>query len=407
MKPAKPKPPKVKRRYPLHAVFLIYCLVSLLVAVGAFNANNNLLFWLFGLSMGMLLVSGVISGTMMMALRIERLPIEQPVVGRPLRIRYTITNRSRWLPAIGLAISERVATSENRAHQQNAALAASPAGAVPHVPARTSIIVETLAMPTARGKLHLSGFEVLTTFPFGIIRKSLWHEAPASLIVHPAESRLPEGLLDNERGNSGAGPAATRPGRLGDEPVGVREYRPGDAPKLVSWRASARRPNGDILVRQNAEGSPRRVWVLLRLSRACTAYQTESALSAAASVIRAASHAGPGLRVGLSLRTDWEEGFGSGTSVGFDVQPRAGGASGVLLNDLSLLIVPGVAVNRGSTGVSGGPPLRGADEPRLSSTDIVVRITATGQVEPFAQMAPRHGGRPPSTAARVEKGAVR
>ncbi|MFT3685137.1 MAG: hypothetical protein QM783_09470 [Phycisphaerales bacterium] len=212
VKPKKPKPPKIKRRYPLHAVFLIYCLVSLLVAVGAFNANNNLLFWLFGLSMGMLLVSGLVSGTMMMSLRVERLPIEQPRVGQALRVRYRITNRSRWLPVIGLTISERVEASAAREGEQAAALAAPPAGAVAHVPAKSSAIIETVAMPTGRGRLRLTGYEVMTTFPFGIIRKSLWHESSASVIIHPADAPVPDSLIDPASGLLGSGAAATRAG---------------------------------------------------------------------------------------------------------------------------------------------------------------------------------------------------
>lgn len=371
MKPQTPKPTKVRRRYPLHAVFLIYCLVSLLVAVGAFNANNNLLFWLFGLSLGMLLVSGVISGSMMMSITVRREAIEQPRVGAPLRIRYTITNRSRFLPVIGLTITERVLPAAPGEHA--ATITAPPCGSVPHVPARSTIVVEALAMPTSRGRLRLAGFDVLTTFPFGIIRKSLWHEELVSTIVHPAAAVIPQGLFANTKGSTGSGPAATRPGRLGDEPVGVREYRPGDPPKLVSWRASARRPGGDLLVRQNAEGSPRRLWVLLRLSASSTPAQTEAALSAAASVIRAAtgtpgSH--HGLRVGLSLRADW---LGAdGRSAGFDVAPRLGGASVVILNDLALLDTPQAALT--DAAAVGG-------DPRLASSDIVVRVSPTGQIE--------------------------
>ncbi|MDP1663337.1 MAG: DUF58 domain-containing protein, partial [Phycisphaerales bacterium] len=249
MTPRRPPTAKARRRYPLHAVFLIYCLVSLLVAVGAFNANNNMLFWLFGLSMGMLLVSGVVSGTMMMSVTVHRDTIEQTCVGQPLRVRYTITNRSRWLPVIGLSISERVAVpphADPLPAEHPATLAFPPTGSIPHVPARTTIVVETLSMPTGRGRLRLAGFDVRTSFPFGIIRKSLWYPEPATAIVHPAASSIPEELFALSKGTTGSGPAATRPGRLGDEPVGLREYRPGDPPKLVSWRGSARRPGGDL-----------------------------------------------------------------------------------------------------------------------------------------------------------------
>lgn len=378
MKP-RSKPTKVRRRYPLHAVFLIYCLVSLLVAVGAFNANNNLLFWLFGLSLGMLLVSGLISGTMMMAISVRRLPIEQPRVGEPLRVRYAITNRSRFLPVIGLVINERVGAGDDQTNVRQAALHAPPTGSVPHVPARTTIVVETLALPTQRGRLSLAGYDVLTTFPFGIIRKSLAHDDPVSVIVQPAKATIPGGLFEHAKGNVGSGAAATRPGRLGDEPVGVREYRPGDASKLVSWRASARRPNGDLLVRQNAEGSPRRAWVMLRLSAGTPAAQTEAAISVAATLVRAAASCG--LHVGLSLRTDWTG--QDKRPFAFDLPPRSNQSSSIILNDLALLVVPARAE---STAMVAG-------EPRLSAADIVVRVTHDGTVQSQPLSAGRRGSR--------------
>ncbi|HZW09955.1 MAG TPA: DUF58 domain-containing protein, partial [Phycisphaerales bacterium] len=142
--------------------------------------------------------------------------------------------------------------------------------------------------------------------------------------------------------------------------------------KLVSWRASARRPGGDLLVRQNAEGSPRRLWVLLRLSAASTPAQTEAALSTASSIIRAAAAVGGtvrGLRVGLSIRTDWAG--ADGRAADFDILPRTGGASAVLLNDLALLVVPKTAV----------PGLAVSGDPRLAASDIVIRVSPVGRVD--------------------------
>ncbi len=78
-----------------------------------------------------------------------------------------------------------------------------------------------------------------------------------------------------------------------------------------------------------------------------------------------------GLRVGLSLRTDWLA--ANGRSAGFDIAPRLGGASLVILNDLGLLETPQAADAPGIGAVGG--------DPRLASSDIVVRVSSTGQIE--------------------------
>ena len=54
-------PPKVRRRYRLRFPAYIYMLVTVFIAVGAFNSQNNLLFWAFGLSLAAMVVSGILS----------------------------------------------------------------------------------------------------------------------------------------------------------------------------------------------------------------------------------------------------------------------------------------------------------------------------------------------------------
>ena len=53
------------RRYHLNLPIVIYSVLLTLLSMAALNSQNNLLFWLCGLTVAGLLLSGLISGVMM------------------------------------------------------------------------------------------------------------------------------------------------------------------------------------------------------------------------------------------------------------------------------------------------------------------------------------------------------
>jgi len=103
-----------------------------------------------------------------------------------------------------------------------------------------------------RGIHHWGTAELTTTAPFGLLRWSHRHEVIGSpLVVHPATGTSGR-LLDG-----GAGTAAERslpvPG-AGMEVLDLRPWRPGDARREVSARASARHGRPVVLQRERDAG---------------------------------------------------------------------------------------------------------------------------------------------------------
>jgi len=60
------------RNYHFHSPGLVYAVTTMVLVMGAINGQNNLLFWLFGLGVAGLLISGILSGGSLMRLDIER-----------------------------------------------------------------------------------------------------------------------------------------------------------------------------------------------------------------------------------------------------------------------------------------------------------------------------------------------
>lgn len=350
---------KVKRRYPVHSVFVIYTFVTVLVAIGAFNANNNLLYWLFGLSLGLLLVSGVVSGTMMMSLRVSREPIETGTDGEPFRVRYTVENRSRFLPAMGLSIIETI-DPQARPGEHSAVLDGPLRAEVLHVPPRSTVTVDAVARPVSRGMLRVVGFDAMTTFPFGIIKKTLWHDAPTSTIIQPGHAEVDASSLIARGGISASMQPGTVVGRDGEEMVGVREYATGDPLKLVAWKASARLATGGLVVKQSSSGVPKRLLVRLTIMREDPPEQVERAIRTAAAWLRVGSSRR--MRLGLSVSGSWAQGL--------DLAPGAqAGRAVALLNELALLARSDAAADQPM-----GRPALG----RAAVADVVVDVDVSG-----------------------------
>jgi uncharacterized protein (DUF58 family) len=341
------------RRYHIHSTFLMYCAVALLLSVGAFHNNNNLLFWLFALAFSMIVVSGVISGPMLMGLRLERLAPSETAEGEVVRVSYRVTNINRWVPAFALCVRELPAAPARRwaaaglgrpARDETAPRAGTldrPVEAfVTYVGAGRSVVVEGLARATGRGVVPLESLAIFSDFPFGIVRKSVRFAAARVLLVRPGieDAGLPASVDPRAR------PAAEQAGRStqtsGEHFHALREYQPGDSPRLIAWRASARAAardaDGDsggtaLLVRQSTGTVTGRLDLVLDLAPAQSERAYERAIRRAAGLVRRASAAG--MRVGLSVR-----GPGGNGRADRLAEPRTGRWQAArILNDLAML----------------------------------------------------------------------
>lgn len=284
------------RRYHFHFPGVMYVAVTLFVALGAINSQNNLLFLALGLAMGGLLVSGILSGASLMGLRLERALPAHGLVGRPLVIRYTVANRNRLFPAFGLTITELAAGSGGRAATWPARLPP-PRGFLAGVAAAGSGAVEVTVAPVSRGRADFLAVQVSTTFPFGLARKSVTFRVPQTTLILPAEVPLRPNVLGALAARALHGVGGERDPGMGDEFFGLREYVAGDSPRQIAWRRTAR--TGELVVRQNTVPTPLRLWVVLRASAGDSAVTVERSIALAAAVLRDA--ADQDVAVGLAV----------------------------------------------------------------------------------------------------------
>lgn len=209
-----------------------------LMAVGAFAANtgNNLLYLVFSLMLGLLLVSGILSRRALQGVTI--LGVEEGNLFA--RVRGGLRLR------VGDAHGGRVRGLELHLVMAEGSVEPTFLGTT-NREGETQVTLQVQARQ--RGTTRLERLELRTRFPFGLLEKSRFLTLEDSILVFP-HPRTPPARPASWRGEG------HRPqGKDGaSSPEGVRPLREGDPPSRVHWKRTAQR--GEPWVRTFEDDRP-------------------------------------------------------------------------------------------------------------------------------------------------------
>lgn len=255
--------------------------VTILVGLAAISAEANMLYVMFGLSLGALIVSGSLSARSIRGLAVVREHPHAVFAGHGFVIQYRLTNTRRRgrgysirvgehgtrgqapapLPAVPSQAHPRRNHGAGRRRPSAPALAAAE-GYVARIDAGETVVAAVAARADRRGRVLLHDVTVSTRFPFGLFRKFARARLEDELFVLPALGRLRESIEPHNLRSASPRLRQRRPrGWVHEEFYGLREYRHGDNPKLIHWRRSAR--TGEWVVRELRDDPRRQVWVVL------------------------------------------------------------------------------------------------------------------------------------------------
>ncbi len=271
---------------------LIYCTMMMFIGLAAINTQANLLFGVFGLMIGILLVSFVISGFVISRLKVERVLPDHAIVGRPTAVYYQVTNQKRFWPSLSVTVAE-IDSVEAFSRQPTAYLLHCANGTTASVPAEVT--------PLRRGVFEFDNYQLSTSFPFGFVKRAVSRRQKDNIVILPAIGMMRRELMQRFRSAESVG-QNVRPSRGGsDEFYGVKEYRSGENPRWIYWKRSAR--SSATVMREMTRVSPPKLLVMVdtRLAdESVEAYvAVERAIAMGATVIDQAMEAG--LPIGLVI----------------------------------------------------------------------------------------------------------
>jgi len=230
---------------------MIYIGVTIFLAVGAINSQNNLLFWLFGVAIATLVVSGVFSGSALMQVRLEAQAIPDAFAGERVRVHYMLTNRSRFFPLFAALISEIPDEHHPKAIFEPAAIL--------HLGPRQHTRAHGSFKPTHRGRFSANRIRLSTRFPFGLLQKSIIFECHRSMLILPHQLAITPRLARAVSGQGEQTRNRTNPSGASAEYWGLREYSPGDPKRSIAWKQSAR--HAKLVVIEHAQPISTKLWI--------------------------------------------------------------------------------------------------------------------------------------------------
>jgi len=273
---------------------LWFLVATFAVGLAATNTGNNLLYLVLAMLLALLIISGLLSEQTLRHVRLRRTLPPRIFAGVPATFQLTVHNGKARAASYGLHLRE-----------------ADPGGGPPATrfllrldPGACERWRYPLCFPH-RGRHTLPGVVLWTRFPFGLFEKIGRPVQADPVLVYPRLRALgPREILGalqpgwRERNRRGTGASLHN----------LRPYLPGDDPRLIHWRTSAR--TGDLVLKELAEEDRPRV--CLRLEDpppGAPAERIEADLSLAASLAAWAVRSGLAVEV---VTADGGTGYGEG-----------------------------------------------------------------------------------------------
>ncbi|HBL28592.1 MAG TPA: hypothetical protein DD490_17290 [Acidobacteria bacterium] len=219
-------------------VGLWFVLLSILVAIAATNTGNNALYTVLASMFAALIVSGVLSRENVRGLEVALEPPGELFANRPFSLGFTLRNRgrvfSRWFLLFTVARSAQPFL-------------------VPHLPRRGGSVGRLEMMLGTRGLHSLPHAHVSSLFPFGFFRKGVRYPVDLELLVFPEIFPAAGGELEDV---NRSGEELSRRAGQGHGLYALRQYRPGDDPRGIHWKQTAR-TGAMVYMEREAEHSRR------------------------------------------------------------------------------------------------------------------------------------------------------
>jgi uncharacterized protein (DUF58 family) len=215
-----------------------YLLVWAAMLVTGLYQQVNLILLVAGLASGPVVASIFVSARMLRKIRVTRRVPAYVFSGEPLKLDYTLENDRSWTGALALVVHDDAAPVDRTAYSATHVVTNV---FFPKVAERARETIRWEGASPSRGRYVFKSIDLVTRSPFGIFERQVTLVDEDSLIVYPKIGQLTRRwhLYEREASETRRGLRHERSSQQ-HEYHGLRDYRPGDSPRWIHWRTSAR-----------------------------------------------------------------------------------------------------------------------------------------------------------------------
>lgn len=238
---------------------VVYILIWLGLLTAGLSQQINLILLVAGLAAGPIVASLFASAAMLRRLTVSRRLPPYVFSGDRLTLDYTLENDRKWTAALALAIEDDL-TPVDRTVSGSSSV--TPRVFFARVPGKSRARLRWQGSSPRRGKYRFRMLDLVTRSPFGLIERRVTTLDPAELLVYPRVGHLTRRWQIVQRQSS-----ETKRGQRHDRSAqqqeyhGLRDYRPGDSPRWIHWRTSARL--GEPMIKEFEQQSEQDLAILI------------------------------------------------------------------------------------------------------------------------------------------------
>ena len=230
-----------------------YLLAAVVVTAAAINTGNNGLFLTVAALVASFIVAQVLSALNLAALAVE-VSAEQEIYAKSLAsLEVQVRNRSPLLPAWLLLVQPQAESFEPPERRWRR----SRPWFVPFLPAKGVASDRLDLFIQRRGVRRLRFLSLSSLFPLGLFHKERRYAVDVEVLVYP-EIYPTSARVFSEQGRSGD--LSARRAGFGYELHTLRSYQPGDDPRAIHWKQSARQQA--LIVQQRQSEQTRRLRIV-------------------------------------------------------------------------------------------------------------------------------------------------
>ena len=220
--------------------------ILFVIGIAAINTGNNLLYLVVAMMLSIIVISGILSESTLRGIEVKRAMPGHIFAGRPVMVKWSISNIKRVFPSFSITISEIPPSPPfdkggksltPPLEKGDTGGFTSESGYIIKLPARASVTHTHSYTFNNRGLHKLEGFKIKTRFPFGFFLKGRRLFAAADVLVYPNIKPIRQ---TTAAGFLKSGEAPEKIKGHSANLYNIRDYTLMDDSRIIHWKSTAK-----------------------------------------------------------------------------------------------------------------------------------------------------------------------